>query len=139
MANNSPLRHLMPPAVAVLPFLGFWFLNGGDWAAVRHPVVVALTVALAAACWFLFRPRAPNAKHDERSRSQAWSAIVPVVALLAGPVVASLFWALDVYVFDRQSYATADTRIEMLPQFLNIGIIPGIVGCLIVVALLKRK
>ena len=60
--------------------------------------------------------------------ARKWLFIVPIVALLAGPTTAVLWWALGVYVIEADFYISNYERLETLPTFLFIGSIVGVVS-----------
>jgi hypothetical protein len=61
------------------------------------------------------------------------------MVLLAGPAIAALFWALEVYVIDRHFYASSYERTEVLLPMLIIGLLAGAAGCVVVILRLKVK
>ena len=127
MARYHLIRQLLPPALALLLSLGILLLNKDGLTSLRHPAVVTLILVLAAACWFLFRPRSP-ARKSERPRPRIWRAIAPLVAFLAGPTTVTAFWALTVYVLEKEQYISFQERIEPLMAAMPVGVCGGMVA-----------
>jgi hypothetical protein len=126
------MQQWLAPMVAVFLCLTILLMNKEGMASLRPPEFVAMIVIVAAAFWFLFRPRTSAVKDEQRKHWQIWPGIAPLVALLAGPAIATLFWALDVYVLEKRFYVTSYERIEVLNPALAIGVIGGVIGLLIV-------
>lgn len=68
-----------------------------------------------------------------RGRSLLWLIIAPLLALLAGPAIVSLLWALEVYVLRREAYVSDYERLDQLRSIGPIGIVLGVAGCIFVV------
>jgi len=68
----------------------------------------------------------------EPRQSPAWRIVAPIVVFLAGPAIVVVFWALEVYVFDKDLYITSYERIDELMPALPIGFCVGAVAALIV-------
>jgi hypothetical protein len=139
VSGNRPFRHVLPPVLAVVLALGCLLLNKEGLALLREPICLFLILFLAAACWFVFRPRAITTEPKQVEPSETWRWLWPVLALLAGPTLATLFWALDVYVIESQFYVSSYERMEVLPPVLVIGSVAGIIGCVIVILRLEEK
>ena len=60
-------------------------------------------------------------QRDQPKRLLIRKAFTPLVAFLAGPAIVVLFWALGVFVFERNLYVTNYERIDELIPALPIG------------------
>jgi hypothetical protein len=65
---------------------------------------------------------------ERRKRLRTWSVIAPLAAFLAGPATVTLFWELEVYVFDGASYVTSYERIEELTRGMPVGLFVGLIA-----------
>jgi hypothetical protein len=72
----------------------------------------------------LLRLLSPN---SVRSKSHIW---VSVVALIAGPIVGIVWWALDVFVLAPELYIFPSDYLEVLPPILLIGTFVGVIAAL---------
>lgn len=131
MGAASWFRHLLPPAIAVLLSIAILLLNKEGISSLADPVVTLAVSILAVAVWYLFRPRPSVGAPGQSERlhtgtARKWLFIVPIVALLAGPMTAVLWWALGVYVIEADFYISNYERLETLPTFLFIGSIVGV-------------
>ena len=86
--GSQIFRHIIPPATAFLLSLGILLLNKDGIALIRDPLVAVLVMMLAAAAWYLFRPRDAVSRGDREISSDVWRIVVPVAAFLAGPAAA---------------------------------------------------
>ena len=133
VAAASWFRHLLPPAIAVLLSIAILLLNEEGISSLADPVVALVVSILAGAVWYLFRPRHSVSAAGQNERlhtgtARKWLLIVPIVALLAGPVTAVLRWALGVYVIEADFYISNYERLETLPTVLFIGSIVGVLS-----------
>ena len=85
--------------------------------------LVAAGVVLAIGL-VLLRLLSPN---GVRSKSQI---SIPIVALIAGPIVGIGWWAVDVFVLAPDLYVFPSDYIESLPPHLLIGLFVGVVTAL---------
>jgi hypothetical protein len=127
------VKHVLPPFTAVLLAAGILLLNKSGLSLLLEPLVALLVLTLAAAAWYLFRPRAPSSDCDRKSRRGIPRIVVPFLALFAGPGAAALLWGLMVFVIERDHYASTYERMENLPPALGVGLFVG--GACFIVAL----
>ena len=61
------------------------------------------------------------------AKSQIW---IPVVALIAGPILGICWWAIDVFLLSPDLYVSSSEYFEVLPPILIIGTFVGVVTAL---------
>ena len=71
---------------------------------------------------------------DLKGHGRAWRFFVPVVALIAGPAMAAMWWGLSVFVIDRDFYVSTYERMESLPGTLVVGLFVGVASFLVALA-----
>jgi hypothetical protein len=139
MAGHDVIRHMLPPALAVLLSVGIiGLLHKGGLAQLRDArnlaAFVPIVLLLSAACWWLFRPRPSLSEPKSRKPFWIWRAVAPLIAFLAGPGTVVILWAAVVYGFEREHYVTSHERVEELMAALPVGIVVGFVVSLLVFA-----
>ena len=84
-------------------------------------IAAGVTLAIGLVLLRLLSPKAVLAK------SQIW---IPVVALIAGPIMGIYWWAIDVFLLGRDLYVSSSEYFEVLPPILLIGTFVGVVTAL---------
>jgi hypothetical protein len=74
-----------------------------------------------------------------KGRGHVWRFVVPVVALIAGPATAAIWWGLGVFVIERDFYVSNYERMESLPSILAIGLFVGVASSLVALAWATRS
>lgn len=96
------------------------------------PNMIAVGLALLFGLIVFKTVQAAQAPSDRRFR-----AALPLVALIAGPVLAAAFCAIDKFVLNPGPWAWTDLRAE-LPSILCIGAIAGVMGAVALWVFAKR-
>ena len=78
------------------------------------------------------QPGITETPREAGKRWQILKVIATLVVFLAGPAIVTVFWILEVYVFDKTLYVSSHERIETLIGAMPIGVLVGFVASIFV-------
>ena len=89
-------------------------------------LAMAAVILIVGTCFVVAMSRR-NAGHGNKSRS--W--IIPLVSLFAGPAIALVWWAADVFIFNPDMYPRDSDAWALLPPIVLIGAFVGVVASVV--------